>query len=147
MSSESYLSYRRPWDSYRGSRTTTKSSMSSSLFASPRAPPSGKRILRLASSSLPDASERMDLAQASSINTELLGLRSQEREQLVDDELLQEVFFSGKEEVFTILEGRVLKVKQMKRAALLQVADLLLRLRHMLEGESLGRMGKLAKVG
>ena len=70
-----------------------------------------------------------------------------EREELVDDELLQEVFFSGKEEVFTILEGRVLKVKQMKRAALLQAADLLLRLRHMLEGESLGRMGKLAKVG
>ena len=70
-----------------------------------------------------------------------------EREELVDDELLQEVFFSGKEEVFKILEGRVLKVKQMKRAALLQAADLLLRLRHMLEGESLGRMGKLAKVG
>lgn len=83
MSYDSYISYRRPWDSYRGSHSTTKSSMSSSLFSS-RAPPSGKRILRLASSSLPDGSERMDLAQASSLNTELLGLRSQEREQLVD---------------------------------------------------------------
>uniref|UniRef100_A0A3Q3XB29 IF rod domain-containing protein n=1 Tax=Mola mola TaxID=94237 RepID=A0A3Q3XB29_MOLML len=84
MSYESYISYRRPWDSYRGSQSTTKSSTTSSLFSSPRAPPSGKRILRLTSSSLPDGSERMDLAQASSLNTELLGLRSQEREQLVD---------------------------------------------------------------
>lgn len=84
MSYDSYSSYRRPWDNYRGSRTTTKTSMSSSLYSSSRAPPSGKRIVRLASSSLPDGSERMDLAQASSINTELLGLRSQEREQLVD---------------------------------------------------------------
>uniref|UniRef100_A0A4W6DQF4 Neuronal intermediate filament family member 2 n=1 Tax=Lates calcarifer TaxID=8187 RepID=A0A4W6DQF4_LATCA len=81
MSYNSYFSYRRPWDSYRGSRTTTKSSTS---FYSSRAPPSGKRIVRLASSSLPDGSERMNLAQASSLNTELLGLRSQEREQLVD---------------------------------------------------------------
>ncbi|XP_028250766.1 neurofilament light polypeptide [Parambassis ranga] len=84
MSYDSYFSYRRPWDSYKGSRTTTKSSMSSSLYSSSRAPPSGKRILRMASSSLPDGSQRMDLAQASSLNTELLGLRSQERAQLVD---------------------------------------------------------------
>lgn len=84
MSYDSYFSYRRPWDSYRGSRSTTKSSISSSLYSSPRAPPSAKRILRLASSPLPDGSERMDLAQASSLNTELLGLRSQEREQLVE---------------------------------------------------------------
>lgn len=40
--------------------------------------------MRLVSSPLPDASQRIDLAQASSLNTELLGLRSQEREQLVD---------------------------------------------------------------
>uniref|UniRef100_A0A673C1K1 Si:dkey-33c12.3 n=1 Tax=Sphaeramia orbicularis TaxID=375764 RepID=A0A673C1K1_9TELE len=83
MSYDSYFSYRRPWDSYRGSRST-KSSVTSSLYSAPRAAPSGKRILRLASSSLPDGSERLDLAQASSLNTELLGLRSQEREQLVD---------------------------------------------------------------
>ena len=64
----------------------------------------------------------------------------------MDDELLQEAFLSGKQEVFQILEGVVLKVKQMKRAALIQFVDLLLRLRHMLEEESLGRMEKLAKV-
>lgn len=84
MSYDTYFSYRRPWDNYRGSRSTTKSSISSSLYSSSRAPPSGKKILRLASFSLPDGSERMDLVQASSLNTELLGLRTQEREQLVD---------------------------------------------------------------
>ncbi|KAJ4939128.1 hypothetical protein JOQ06_028589 [Pogonophryne albipinna] len=84
MSYDTFFSYRRPWDSYRGSQYTTKSSMYSSLYSSPGAPAPGKRILRLASSSLPDASERMDMAQASSLNSELLGLRSQEREQLGD---------------------------------------------------------------
>merc|ERR1719234_2394804 len=34
----------------------------------------------------------------------------------------------------------------MERAALLKFVDLLLRLRHMLEGDSLRLMGKLAKV-
>lgn len=82
MSYNSYISYRRPWDSYKSSHSTTKSSMSSSLFSSPRAPSSGK-ILRLTSSTLPNA-ERLDLVQLGSLNTELLDLRSQEREQLVE---------------------------------------------------------------
>jgi len=69
-----------------------------------------------------------------------------EKEEHVDDELLQQTLLNGKEEVFQILEGRVLKVMQMKRATLIQFVDLLLRLRHMLEEESLGRMEKLAKV-
>ncbi|XP_041827767.1 neurofilament light polypeptide [Melanotaenia boesemani] len=84
MSYDSFFSHRRPWDSYKGTRSTTKSSMSSSLYSSSRAPPSGKRILRMSSSSLPDGSQRMDLTQISTLNTELLGLRSQERAQLMD---------------------------------------------------------------
>ena len=68
----------------------------------------------------------------------------------MDDELLQEALLSAKEEVFQVLEGRVRKVKQMKRAALIQFVDLLLRLRHVyvfvVSEESLGRMEKLAKV-
>lgn len=83
MSYNSYISYRRPWDSYKSSHSTTKSTMSSSLFSSPRAPSPGKSILRLASSFLPTA-ERLDLVHLGSLNTELLDLRSQEREQLVD---------------------------------------------------------------
>lgn len=83
MSYDSYISSRRPWDRYRSSQSITKSSVSSSLFSSPHAPLAGKRILRL-TSSLPGSSEQMDPVQTSSLNTELLGLRSQEREQLVD---------------------------------------------------------------
>ncbi|XP_004082837.3 neurofilament light polypeptide [Oryzias latipes] len=83
MSFDSFYSYRRPWNGYKSS-WTSKTSISSPLLSSYRAPPAGKKILRLVSSPLPDASQRIDLAQASSLNTELLGLRSQEREQLVD---------------------------------------------------------------
>uniref|UniRef100_A0A8C7ZLX7 Neuronal intermediate filament family member 2 n=1 Tax=Oryzias sinensis TaxID=183150 RepID=A0A8C7ZLX7_9TELE len=83
MSFDSFYSYRRPRDGYKSS-WTSKTSISSPLLSSYRAPPAGKKILRLVSSPLPDASQRIDLAQASSLNTELLGLRSQEREQLVD---------------------------------------------------------------
>lgn len=83
MSYNSYISYRRPWDSYKSSHSTTKSSGSSSLFSSPRAPPFGKSILRLTSSTLANA-ERLDLVQIGSLSTELLDLRSQEREQLVE---------------------------------------------------------------
>ncbi|KAM9708417.1 neurofilament light polypeptide [Menidia menidia] len=84
MSYDSFISYRRPWDSYRGSRSNAQSTIPSSLYPSLRAPSSGKRVLRFASSALPDGSQRMDLTQASSLNTELLGVRSQERAQLVD---------------------------------------------------------------
>lgn len=83
MNYDSFFSSSRPWDIYRGSQSTTRSTMSSSLYSTPRAPPSGKRIPRLFSSTLPDGAERMDLAQASSLNTELMGQRSQEKEQLV----------------------------------------------------------------
>ena len=71
-----------------------------------------------------------------------------EEEEHVDDELLQEVFLSGKEEVFQILERKVRKVKQMERVALIQLVDMLLRLRHMLEEGSLAKMAsaKMAKV-
>lgn len=80
MSYKSF-SYHCPWD--KGSQS--KSLISSSLYSFPQAPPSGKKILKTASSSsFPDSSRRIDLTQVSSINTELLEVRSQEREQLVD---------------------------------------------------------------
>ena len=73
-----------------------------------------------------------------------------EKEEHVNNELLQQTLLNGKEEVFQILEGRVLKVMQMKRATLIQFVDLLLRLRHVcvfvVSEESLGRIKKLAKV-
>ncbi|XP_035272876.1 neurofilament light polypeptide [Anguilla anguilla] len=81
MSYDPYYS-RRPWDDYRGARST-KSSISSTLYSVHRSVPSAKRSLRLASSSMPDLAERMDLAQVSTLNAELLGLRAKEKEQLV----------------------------------------------------------------
>lgn len=85
MSYNSYISSRRPWDSYRSSHSTSKASMSSSLFSSPRAASSGKSILRLTSSSLSNAGRLdLDLGQLGPLSSELLDLRSQEREQLVD---------------------------------------------------------------
>ncbi|XP_053700877.1 vimentin [Synchiropus splendidus] len=68
--------HRRHWDSSRSSPSILRSS----LFPASPAAPAGKRSLRVTSSEC----ERLDLARVSSHNTELLGLRSQEREQLVD---------------------------------------------------------------
>ncbi|XP_061890035.1 neurofilament light polypeptide [Entelurus aequoreus] len=76
----SFIFYRRPWDSFKGSRLPFNASQSSSLPA----PQSDRRAVKLVSSSFPDGYERMDLGQASSVNSQLLGLRSQEKEQLVD---------------------------------------------------------------
>ena len=71
-----------------------------------------------------------------------------EREEQVDEELLQEAFSSGGEEMFNILEGRVGRAKQMERAALIRLVDLLPRLRKTLEEEDIseGRVEKMAKV-
>lgn len=77
MSCNSFISYRRPRDSCRGSHNSPTSS--SWLFSS--APQPGRRVLRLGTSR---TSLLPDLAGASSLNTELLNLRHQEREQLVD---------------------------------------------------------------
>lgn len=83
MSYNSYISSRRRWDTCKSSHSTTRSSMSSSLFSSPRAPWSGRSTLRLTSSTLPSP-ERLHLVELGSLGTELLDLRSQEREQLVE---------------------------------------------------------------
>ncbi|KAJ7988871.1 hypothetical protein DPEC_G00313690 [Dallia pectoralis] len=82
MSYYSTISYRRPWDVDRGSSrpSTTKSSFYSSSSRGLGLAAGKQRTLR-PSAGL-DASEQMDLARASSLNTELLGLRSQEKEQL-----------------------------------------------------------------
>ncbi|XP_054652825.1 neurofilament light polypeptide [Dunckerocampus dactyliophorus] len=83
MSHDSIL-YRRPWDNHRESRLHLKPSQSSWLYSLHPAPESDRRALKLVSSAIPGGYERMDLGQASSLNSQLLGLRSQEREQLVD---------------------------------------------------------------
>ncbi|MGH0145420.1 UNVERIFIED_CONTAM: hypothetical protein FKN15_040350 [Acipenser sinensis] len=75
---------RRPWDDYR-SICPAKSSISSSMYPMHRSSPSVKRSTRTTFlSSMPDSLDRVDLSQVSNLNTELLGLRAKEKEQLVD---------------------------------------------------------------
>ncbi|RXM28171.1 Neurofilament light polypeptide [Acipenser ruthenus] len=75
---------RRPWDDYR-SICPAKSSISSSMYPMHRSSPSVKRSTRTTFlSSMPDSLDRMNLSQVSNLNTELLGLRAKEKEQLVD---------------------------------------------------------------
>ena len=82
-----------------------------------------------------------------SLKPPLLGLFDKlEREDTVDDGLLQEAVSSGEDKVLKILEERVGKVMQMNRSSLLQFVDLLLRLRQVLNEEFMVRMEKVAKV-
>ena len=70
-----------------------------------------------------------------------------EKEEFVGNQLLQEAFASGGEDMFKTLESRARRVTQLERRALLMFVDLLLRLRLMLnEDIGLGRVEKLAKV-
>merc|ERR1719495_748546 len=83
-----------------------------------------------------------------SLKPPLLGLFDKlEKEEFVGDQLLQEAFASGGEDLFEILESRASRVRQLERRALLQFVHLLLKLRLMLnEDIGLGRVEKLAKV-
>ncbi|KAK1175161.1 neurofilament light polypeptide-like [Acipenser oxyrinchus oxyrinchus] len=75
---------RRPWDDYR-SICPAKSTISSSMYPMHRSSPSVKRSTRTTFlSSMPDSLDRVNLSQVSNLNTELLGLRAKEKEQLVD---------------------------------------------------------------
>merc|ERR1719357_2177209 len=83
-----------------------------------------------------------------SLKSPLLGLFDKlEKEELVGDQLLQEAFASGGEDLFKTLENRAERVRQLERGALLLFVDLLLRLRLMLnEDIGLGRVEKLVKM-
>merc|ERR1719282_188294 len=83
-----------------------------------------------------------------SLKPPLLGLFDKlENEEIVGEQLLQEAFASGGEDLFEILESRASRVKQLERRVLLMFGDLLLRLRRMLnEDIGLSRVEKLAKV-
>ncbi|KAL4640224.1 neurofilament light polypeptide-like [Arapaima gigas] len=111
MSYDFYTSH-RPWDDYRGPRST-KSSMSSTIYSTHRSLPTTKRTVRLTSSSLMDPAERMDLAQVSTLNTELLGLRAKEKEQLV-----------GLNDRFAIYIEKVHQLEQQNKVLLVELEAL-----------------------
>ena len=67
--------------------------------------------------------------------------------EVINDNLLQEAYSGGGEEVFKMLEMGANRVKQMERPNLVYFVDLLLRLRHLVNGElELERVYKMAKV-
>ncbi|KPP79070.1 neurofilament light polypeptide-like [Scleropages formosus] len=103
---------RRPRDDYWGSRSA-KPSVSSSLYSSHRSLSSTKRSVRVTSCSMMDLAERMDLAQVSTLNAELLGLRAKEKEQLV-----------GLNDRFAIYIEKVHQLEQQNKVLLLELEAL-----------------------
>ena len=67
--------------------------------------------------------------------------------EVINDNFLQEAYSGGGEEVFKMLEMGANRVKQMERPNLVYFVDLLLRLRHLVNGElEVERVDKMAKV-
>ena len=67
--------------------------------------------------------------------------------EVINDNLLQEAYSSGKDEVFKMLEMGAKRVRQMERPNLVYFVDVLLRLRHLVNGElEVERVDKMAKV-
>ena len=67
--------------------------------------------------------------------------------EVINDNLLQEAYSSGKDEVFKMLEMGAKRVRQMERQNLVYFVDVLLRLRHLVNGElEVERVDKMAKV-
>ena len=67
--------------------------------------------------------------------------------EVINDNLLQEAYSSGRNEVFKMLEMGAKRVRQMERSNLVYFVDVLLRLRHLVNGElEVERVDKMAKV-
>ena len=67
--------------------------------------------------------------------------------EVINDNLLQEAYSSGRNEVFKMLEMGAKRVRQMERSNLVYFVDVLLRLRHSVNGElEIERVDKMAKV-
>ena len=67
--------------------------------------------------------------------------------EVINDNLLQEAYSSGKDEVFKMLEMGAKRVRQMERPNLVYFVDVLLRLRHLVNRElEVERVDKMAKV-
>ena len=67
--------------------------------------------------------------------------------EVINDNLLQEAYSSGKGEVFKMLEMGAKRVRQMERPNLVYFVDVLLRLRHLVNRElEVERVDKMAKV-
>ncbi|XP_062992117.1 neurofilament light polypeptide-like [Elgaria multicarinata webbii] len=116
MDSEA-LGWRRPWEEYRGGGGGGGRSVRVSFFSASSSSSAGhRRSARFSAPSGPlvaDPLERLDLAQVSSLNAELLGLRAQEKEQLV-----------GLNDRFATYVERVRDLEQRNRALRLELEAL-----------------------
>ncbi|XP_059821852.1 neurofilament light polypeptide [Hypanus sabinus] len=132
---------RKPWDDHRYGRTT-KSSISSSLYTVHRSTTPKRSVRTSSMSSLPDLSERVDLAQVSSLNAELLTLRAQEREQLMDlndrfATYIEKVHFLEQQNKVLLVELEALRQKQSDPSRLHQIYEEEIRgLRALVDAES-----------
>ncbi|XP_078411247.1 neurofilament light polypeptide [Cetorhinus maximus] len=136
---------RKPWDDYRCVRPT-KSSISSTLYSVHRTS-APKRSLRTSSvSSLPDYAERLDLSQVSTLNAELLTLRAQEREQLMDlndrfATYIEKVHYLEQQNKVLLVELEALRQKQSDPSRLHLIYEQEIRgLRALLDSETNEKM-------
>ncbi|XP_043919989.1 neurofilament light polypeptide-like [Protopterus annectens] len=144
MSYDSF-SYRKSWEDYRSSRPT-KSSISSSIYSMHRAAAPVKRSVKASLSSLPDYMEKMDLSQLSTLNTELLNIRAQEKEQLMDlndrfATYIEKVHKLEQQNKVLLLELETLRQKQMDPSRLHMIYEQEIRnLRAILDSETNDKM-------
>ncbi|GCB81651.1 hypothetical protein scyTo_0022544 [Scyliorhinus torazame] len=136
---------RKPWDDYRCGRPT-KSSISATLYSVHRTS-APKRSVRTSSvSSLPDYAERLDLSQVSTLNAELLTLRAQEREQLMDlndrfATYIEKVHYLEQQNKVLLVELEALRQKQSDPSRLHLIYEQEIRgLRALLDSETNEKM-------
>ncbi|XP_030048399.1 neurofilament light polypeptide-like [Microcaecilia unicolor] len=140
------FSYRKSWEDYRCTRTS-KSTISSSAYSLHKSTPSVKRSVRTTTlTSMPQPIERFDLSQVSTLNTELLGLRAQEKEQLVNlndrfATYIEKVHHLEQENKILLVELEALRQKQSDPSRLHLIYEQELRnLRTLLDSETSEKM-------
>ncbi|XP_032630241.1 neurofilament light polypeptide-like [Chelonoidis abingdonii] len=135
----------KPWQEYRSVRST-KSTVSSSLYALHR--PALTPVKR---SGCVTSLEKLDLSQVSNLNAELLGLRAQEKEQLVDlndrfATYIEKVHRLEKQNKVLLVELEALRQKQQDPSRLhLLYRQELRSLRGLLEAEAGEKMRMQAR--
>nr|XP_033810975.1 neurofilament light polypeptide-like [Geotrypetes seraphini] len=140
------FSSRKSWEDYRCMRTS-KSAISSSAYSLHKSTAPVKRSVRTSSlTSMPQSIERFDLSQVSSLNIELLSLRAQEKEQLMNlndrfATYIEKVHHLEQENKILLVELEALRQKQSDPSRLHFIYEQELRsLRALLDSETSEKM-------
>ncbi|XP_029451612.1 neurofilament light polypeptide-like [Rhinatrema bivittatum] len=136
------FSSRKPWDDYRCTRTS-KSTISTSAYSMHKSVAPVKRSVRTTTlTSIPHHMERFDLSQVSTLNTELLNLRAQEKEELINlndrfATYIEKVHYLEQQNKVLLVELETLRQKQTDPSRLHLIYEQELRsLRALLESET-----------